>query len=723
MAVWLVRLLDGRDPPALSESRFEDVGSEWWSAHVDRLNDLGVTAGCAKSPPQYCPEEPVTRAQMATFLVRAFGLEPAGHFGFTDIGGTHEGNINALAAAGITAGCEAFRYCPDEPVKRAQMATFLVRAIENRPMPGVGSPIADMLPIPVGLAADASIVATTGRLELPVYICGDREKFDGADVRREVQKLNERIASFYREQSSSTVDLVFTWGGIVSPYEYWSHLSVDTLYAEIQLDEAINPDRLDACSRASKDAEGHRQVVVLADVRKGSVIAGYAWRGLGPALQPLEVRFSNNEDSYLQIVAHEVGHSRFGFCHEHENYGTSKEDKMKCGIWAEHDANVYDPNGTSIMSYSRPKAFRDNFVACTHKEQAGWPLDSDCNDEPVLPGPVRSLRVTGRSESSVTFEWDPPSTGTGPFTYYLDGVEDRNWSSTSVTVTGLSCGREKTLGVSAVNSAGTGPKISDTGRTEDCNDEPVLPGPVRSLRVTGRSESSVTFEWDPPSTGTGPFTYYLDGVEDRNWSSTSVTVTGLSCGREKTLGVSAVNSAGTGPKISDTGRTEDCNDGRYQLTDWTPICTDRDISDSCFWDYWADGDDGIYHHTMAIDEDQPLDNTFEWQFDSVPQRDNYEIRVRIPPQDQVKNPPYATTVTYYVRDSRGTEWYFTVDQRAASSAGGGWITVARNWDLQGTVVITVYDNRGNRPTHHNLPDDQKHRARYAADAIRLYSPG
>ena len=69
---------------------------------------------------------------MASFLVRALDLAPADPAGFTDIAdNTHEANINALAAANITVGCrkDPLRYCPDQPVKRGQMATFLARAL------------------------------------------------------------------------------------------------------------------------------------------------------------------------------------------------------------------------------------------------------------------------------------------------------------------------------------------------------------------------------------------------------------------------------------------------------------------------------------------------------------------------------------------------------------------------------------------------------------------
>ncbi len=69
---------------------------------------------------------------MATFMVRALDLQPAQTAGFTDTGGSvHAANIDALAAVGITVGCSAdpLRYCPDRSVTRAQMATFLYRAL------------------------------------------------------------------------------------------------------------------------------------------------------------------------------------------------------------------------------------------------------------------------------------------------------------------------------------------------------------------------------------------------------------------------------------------------------------------------------------------------------------------------------------------------------------------------------------------------------------------
>ena len=134
MAVWLVRAL-GYKPYNTGTSRFADVSAdEWWSPHAERIARLEITAGCRTDPLRYCPDAAVTRGQMATFLVRALKIEEAPSAGFVDTGGdTHEAAIDALAAAGITSGCstDPLKYCPDRPVARAQMATFLHRAIRT----------------------------------------------------------------------------------------------------------------------------------------------------------------------------------------------------------------------------------------------------------------------------------------------------------------------------------------------------------------------------------------------------------------------------------------------------------------------------------------------------------------------------------------------------------------------------------------------------------------
>ncbi|KAA3639014.1 MAG: hypothetical protein DWP92_05260, partial [Armatimonadetes bacterium] len=94
-----------------------------------------ITKGC--NPPdndRFCPEDPVTRGAMAAFLNRALDLDPTGtDFFIDDDASVFEGDINRLAAAGITLGCNPptnDQYCPNSLVTRAEMATFLARALE-----------------------------------------------------------------------------------------------------------------------------------------------------------------------------------------------------------------------------------------------------------------------------------------------------------------------------------------------------------------------------------------------------------------------------------------------------------------------------------------------------------------------------------------------------------------------------------------------------------------
>ena len=109
---------------------FTDVPPDHpFHADIGWLVGQDITSGCATDPPRYCPSNPVTRAQMASFLVRALDLPPSttDRFG-DDEGSIHENDINALAAAGVTGGCGPGRYCPNASVTRAEMASFLVRA-------------------------------------------------------------------------------------------------------------------------------------------------------------------------------------------------------------------------------------------------------------------------------------------------------------------------------------------------------------------------------------------------------------------------------------------------------------------------------------------------------------------------------------------------------------------------------------------------------------------
>ncbi|MBI5964226.1 MAG: S8 family serine peptidase [Chloroflexi bacterium] len=121
----------------IKSATFSDVPLSYWaSAFIERLYIAGITGGCSTSPLMYCPETPVTRAQMAVFLLK--GIHGSSYTpppvdagtGFNDVSAGHWAAawIKQLAVEGITGGCGNGNYCPEATVTRAQVAVFLLRA-------------------------------------------------------------------------------------------------------------------------------------------------------------------------------------------------------------------------------------------------------------------------------------------------------------------------------------------------------------------------------------------------------------------------------------------------------------------------------------------------------------------------------------------------------------------------------------------------------------------
>jgi CSLREA domain-containing protein len=133
MAVFLLKGRHGAayTPPAATGAVFADVPANYWAAAwIEQLQAEGITGGCGNG--KYCPETPVTRDQMAVFLLRAKHgntyVPPAATGVFVDVPTNYWAAdwIEQLAAEGITSGCGGGKYCPAATVTRAQMAVFLV---------------------------------------------------------------------------------------------------------------------------------------------------------------------------------------------------------------------------------------------------------------------------------------------------------------------------------------------------------------------------------------------------------------------------------------------------------------------------------------------------------------------------------------------------------------------------------------------------------------------
>lgn len=119
-------------PASAQSGDFTDIDDNVHASNIRKIAARGVTRGCGTSGTEYCPGDPVSRAQMASFLVRALKLPSSDVDAFRDDDGlSAEADINALAAAGVTTGCEGGRkFCPAQRVRRDQMATFLANGFK-----------------------------------------------------------------------------------------------------------------------------------------------------------------------------------------------------------------------------------------------------------------------------------------------------------------------------------------------------------------------------------------------------------------------------------------------------------------------------------------------------------------------------------------------------------------------------------------------------------------
>ena len=135
MAIFLLRGIYGSnyDPPAATGTLFNDVQSNsFGAAFIEELASEGITGGCGGG--NYCPNQAVTRTQMAIFLIRATHgvafVPPSATGIFADVPADSFGAdyIEQLVTDGITSGCGNGNFCPNVAVGRDQMAVFLVKA-------------------------------------------------------------------------------------------------------------------------------------------------------------------------------------------------------------------------------------------------------------------------------------------------------------------------------------------------------------------------------------------------------------------------------------------------------------------------------------------------------------------------------------------------------------------------------------------------------------------
>lgn len=114
---------------------FADVTpSAFYFDYPNLMFTLGITNGCSTVPLDFCPNDTITRGQMAKFLVIAvlgssnFTYNPVPYFTDVPSGAPFFNYIQKLKELGITKGCSATQFCPNDPVTRDEMAAFIIRA-------------------------------------------------------------------------------------------------------------------------------------------------------------------------------------------------------------------------------------------------------------------------------------------------------------------------------------------------------------------------------------------------------------------------------------------------------------------------------------------------------------------------------------------------------------------------------------------------------------------
>lgn len=133
MAVFLIRAMG--ESPSTATGSFPDVPRGPFSGHIERVAELGIATGYPDGT--FGPAKPISRGEMAVMLSRALDLPPETRTGtFSDVptGQFFTSAVEAIARAGITTGCGGGRFCPFGQVLRDQMASFVARAFGLAPI-------------------------------------------------------------------------------------------------------------------------------------------------------------------------------------------------------------------------------------------------------------------------------------------------------------------------------------------------------------------------------------------------------------------------------------------------------------------------------------------------------------------------------------------------------------------------------------------------------------
>lgn len=146
MAVFLVAAYDMATGTSLTYSAtpyFQDVpASSPYFPFVQRIADLGITAGCSSSPALFCPTQTITQEQMAVFMIvswmkvqglTTFSYSETPYFSDVQSTSPYFKFIQKMMDMQFWTGCSSTQYCPSDAVLRGDMAPLVLRAVLGAP--------------------------------------------------------------------------------------------------------------------------------------------------------------------------------------------------------------------------------------------------------------------------------------------------------------------------------------------------------------------------------------------------------------------------------------------------------------------------------------------------------------------------------------------------------------------------------------------------------------
>ena len=777
VAVWVVRVLDGQDPPRGLSSQFDDVDCclpAFWPPFIERMAELGVTRGCGDGS-GFCPNRNMTRAEMAVFLSRAFNLPdgPAPEFSDVPDDAWYAADVARLKASGITVGCgDGTQFCPSRITTRAEMATFLWRTL------GFSGP-EDVI---LGFALDTvDIQRDLSDIQIPVYYCGPNDTEDAYDLdklKEQVVLLNLHVSSFYRRQSGyGATDANGNPRGTTITFETGSILSLDLDWSKQSMANFSRAAKsklvLDPCSEAAVDHAGHHDVLVLVNV-PGRGVAGHAVLIGQPPASALTREYQGGDlTKFLGTVAHEIGHAFYDWYHPWDsNLGFKEKDISDPNI-----KNEYRHELESLMSWVKYDSKRkltsggtdSTEVACFQRKQHNWVEQTgsgrgDC-EVPASPAdPPPKPNLTPR-DGALIVSWQAPADDGGAdiddyeIIYRPNGGTWIQWqpgitsASLETTITGLSNGTVYEIRVRARNRAGTSGYSAGNSRAPQSDDAQPPPPKIVFITVGDSAQGALGADGECISvhcrwlhieiTGLGPGPHTLacahNGIEDagfsggvyrsavvRDWPTTRSCLFGYP-GSEVFVIVGAERRGDTwyGGTYSNVitwpsgYEPEELSPGTL-INDNPTLVDER--GDYSWWQPPADvnsegyGSNG-FRLTLAIgnQDDSQRDNWAIWEFDSVD--GEYDIQAWIPSRWATAHAQYLIWVDEDDDGTFSSDEYLDgpwLNQQVVS----GWQTLG-TYNLRGSVRIEIRDTR----TREDWNDGDAANARLAADAIRLVTTG